>query len=223
MKKVLVVAPHHDDEVLGVGGTIAKLSSQGCEVFVCIVTKGREPHYSGEEIEITRVETKIAHDLLGVTKTVYLDLPAAELDQVPEKDIGASISSLVKQIEPEAVFIPFSGDIHFDHQKVALASLVACRPHVGFYPKNIFAYETLSETNWNAPYLVENFTPNIYVDISEFIDLKLKAIECFESQVFDFPHERSLKSIDALAKHRGCTVRKKAAEAFVAIRQVDIF
>lgn len=222
MKKFLIIAPHHDDEILGVGGTIAKLSSQGSEVFVCVVTKGVEPHYSNEEIEIIRAETRVAHELLGVSKTYYLDLPASQLDQVPQKDIGALITSLVKKIEPESVFIPFSGDIHFDHQKVALASLVACRPHVGFYPKNIFAYETLSETNWNAPYLVENFTPNVFIDISEFLELKLKAMECFESQLFDFPHERSLESIDALAIHRGCTVRLKAAEAFVAIRQVDI-
>lgn len=221
MKNVLVVAPHPDDEVLGVGGTMAKLANLGYELNVCIVTKGMPPKYSQESVDKIRAETKAAHELLGVKETFYLDFPAAELDMIPEASLGSEISSLVNKLKPSILFIPFSGDVHFDHQKVALACLVASRPHGNFFPKTVYAYETLSETNWNAPYLVENFTPNVYIDITDTINIKIEAMSCFESQLFDFPHERSIKSIEALAIHRGCTVKTKAAEAFVLIRDIN--
>lgn len=221
MKKALVIAPHPDDEILGVGATMSKMVSAGNEVYVCVVTKGTEPKYSKESVLKTRKETIRAHEILGVTETFFLDFPAAELDRVPEAELGKSISDLVQRIKPDVLFIPFSGDVHFDHQKVALACMVAARPHREFYPEKIYAYETLSETNWNAPYLAENFVPNVYVDITGFVESKIKAMKCFESQLYDFPHERSIESIEVLAKHRGCTINRPAAEAFVLIRDTN--
>lgn len=221
MKQALVIAPHPDDEILGAGATIAKMVAQGTDVSVVIVTKGMEPKFSEEMVRQTRAETKAAHDLIGVEETIYLDLPAAELDSVSEAELGRTISDVVHKINPDILFIPFCGDVHFEHQKVALASMVASRPHRDNFPAKVLAYETLSETNWNAPYLSASFIPNVFVDVSQYLEIKIKAMRCFESQLFEFPHERSLESIEVLARHRGSTVKSRAAEAFVLIRDTS--
>lgn len=222
MRRVLIIAPHPDDEILGVGATMAKMVSQGDDVYVAIVTKGTEPKFCEESVQKTRAETTRAHDLLGIKETIYLDFPAAELDLVSEAELGQAISKVVQTVKPNTLFIPFCGDVHFEHQKVALACMVASRPHRDDYPERVLAYETLSETNWNAPYLSQAFIPNVFVEVSNFLDDKLKAMRCFESQLFEFPHERSLESIEILAKHRGTNIKVKAAEAFVLIRGVDL-
>jgi LmbE family N-acetylglucosaminyl deacetylase len=127
---------------------------------------------------------------------------------------------LVHRLSPQTVLLPFVGDMHMDHQLTFTSALVACRPHQAEFPKLVLAYETLSETNWNAPYLSPAFVPNVFVDISEHIEAKLKAMELFASQVRQPPHERSIATLRALATLRGATVMRQAAEAFVLIRHV---
>jgi len=221
MNKVLVIAPHPDDEVLGVGGTIAKFASMGDEIYVVIVTKGYPPLFSEEMVIRGREEALKAHELLGVKKTFFLDkFPAAKLDTIPHSEINAELTNMIQMLKPDILFIPFNGDIHLDHQLVFLSSLVAVRPNGNFSPKCIFAYETLSETNWNAPYLTPGFIPNVFVDISDFIDRKIQAMKLYQSQLKPFPHERSIESLQALATLRGSTIGVRAAEAFVLIREI---
>jgi LmbE family N-acetylglucosaminyl deacetylase len=218
--KIFVVAPHPDDEILGCGGTIARFVKEKHDVYVAILTKAGPPLFTEEMVQCGRNQALASHHFLGVKETVFCDLPAAALDRVPHAEINQVLGSLVDKINPEMMFIPFGSDIHLDHQHTFLSSLVAARPNRFVYPKKIYAYETLSETNWNAPYLTSAFQPNAFIDISDYLDIKLKAFAIYEDQVKEFPHERSLETIKALATLRGSTVHRKAAEAFVVIREV---
>jgi LmbE family N-acetylglucosaminyl deacetylase len=219
-RKVLVVAPHPDDEVLGVGGTIAKLAGTGDQVFVSIMTKGFSPITTEERIHKNREDALRAHRLLRVKETIFLDLPVASLNTVPNWEMNRQILDVFKRINPDIVFIPFCADVHVDHQMIALSCMVASRPNYEDFPKTIYAYETLSETNWNAPYVTPAFVPNVFVDITGQIKKKVAAFKCFTMQVKKFPKERSLQAIRALATLRGSTVGVDAAEGFVLLRRV---
>ncbi|WP_379923357.1 PIG-L deacetylase family protein [Erythrobacter sp. R86502] len=218
--KVLVIAPHPDDEVLGCGGTMARLADSGQDVHVAIVTKGYEPAFSASLVDQVRDELSAAHTILGVKQCHFLDLPAAALDTLPGSQINAAIGQLVSDLMPDTLFIPFVGDVHRDHQLVFTAALVASRPRAQDVPRRILAYETLSETNWAAPGITEAFLPNVYLDISATIERKIEAFAAFKSQVKPFPDERSLQTLRALATVRGSTIFRAAAEGFMLIRQI---
>jgi len=219
--KVLVIAPHPDDEILGCGGTIARFANEGIDVSVAIVTRGQEPQFSAELVAGVMAEAKAAHALIGVRQTHYLDLPAAALDRVGATDLNAALAKLVQETAPDTLFLPFVGDIHTDHQLTFLAAMVAARPRHAGAPRRIYAYETLSETNWYAPGITPAFIPNVFIDISETLERKLDAFRCFESQVREFPDERSVEAIRSLAVVRGASMYRKAAEAFMLVRQID--
>ena len=218
--RTLVIAPHPDDEVLGAGGTIARLSAERQEVFVAVVTEGKPPTYSQELVNRVQAEARAAHRLLGVTETLWLGQPAAALSETAHSALNHALFTLIDKIAPHTLLLPFVGDMHIDHQLTFMSSLVAARPHQATFPKLILAYETLSETNWNAPYLTPAFTPNMFVDITDHLDAKLEAMRSFASQLREPPHERSLATLRALATLRGATIMRGAAEAFVLVRQV---
>ena len=153
-----------------------------------------------------------------MTQTHWLDLPAARLDQVPHSETNAAVGRVVAEVAPELLFVPHPGDMHLDHFYTFVSSLVASRPHQQDYPATLLAYETVSETNWNAAYLTPAFVPNVFVDITDHIEAKLAAFGCFASQVKAAPHERSMETLRALATLRGATVHRGAAEAFVLVR-----
>jgi LmbE family N-acetylglucosaminyl deacetylase len=217
----LVLAPHPDDDVLGCGGTIARLAACGSRVDVAIVTRGQAPRFAEAQVAQVRAELAEAHALLGVTQTHFLDLPAAELDRVGQAEVNQAVAGIIGVVAPDTLFVPFVGDLHFDHRIVFDAAMVAARPRGSSYPRRILAYETVSETNWSAPGLSPAFQPNIFVDISDHVDAKLKAFALFASQCKSFPDERSLATLAALAALRGSTVNRHAAEAFMLIREVS--
>lgn len=218
----LVVAPHPDDEVLGVGGTMAMLAARGEDVHVVIMTKGAPPLFSEELVETVRHEAQAAHRVLGLAPTRFLELPAAAVDTIPHHEVNAQLQAVFRQVRPRTVFVPFNGDIHLDHQRIFSSAMVCGRPGTDESPKAIFAYETLSETNWNAPYLTPGFLPNTFVDISHHLELKISAMSAYSSQLKSFPQERSIESLRALAMLRGSTIGCPAAEAFVLVRQVHL-
>lgn len=218
--RTLVVAPHADDEVLGAGGTMARLAEAGVEVHVAVVTEGQPPAYSDEYMRSLKSEAAEAHRMLGVKGTHWLAQPAAQLGELAHGRLNAALRRIVVDLDPRTIMIPFLGDIHLDHQRVFLSSLVASRPHQADYPRLILAYETMSETNWNAPYITPSFVPNMFIDIEGTLDRKLEAMAAFSSQLRAAPHERSLESLRALATLRGATVHRGAAEAFIVIRNV---
>lgn len=218
--KVLVIAPHPDDEVIGVGGTIAKRAAAGDEVYVCVVTRGPKNLFPEDLVEQTRKECREADAMLGVKETIFLDFPAVMLETVPRYEFNGKIAEVVQRINPDEVYIPHRGDMQIDHQMVVDAAMVALRPRGKNYPKRVYAYETLSETGWNIPNTMNEFIPTVYEDITEEFELKLKAMDIFKSQLAPFPAARSIGAIEALAKYRGSMVSVLAAEAFSLIREV---
>lgn len=218
--RVLVIAPHPDDEIIGAGGMIAKRVQAGNEVYVCVVTKGIEPIFKYEFVEQVRSECKYADAQLGVKETIFLDLPAVMLELVQRYELNEKITDIVQRVKPDEVYIPHRGDMQLDHQIVVDAAMVALRPKYKHVVRRVYAYETLSETGWNIPNTVNEFIPTVYEDISDVIQLKLDALDIFQSQLSSFPAARSIEAIEALAKYRGATVNVKAAEAFSLIREI---
>lgn len=218
--KVLVIAPHPDDEVIGVGGTIAKRANEGHKVYVCVVTKAGEPLFRSELVEQGRSECRQADSLLGVKETLFLDFPAVMLETVPRYELNDQILKTIQMIKPDEVYIPHRGDMQLDHKMIVDACMVALRPKYEHKVSRIYAYETLSETGWDIPNTVNDFIPTVYEDISDTLVKKIEAMDTFKSQLAEFPAARSLEAIRALANYRGATVGVIAAEAFSLIREI---
>ncbi len=227
MARILVIAPHADDEVLGVGGTIARRRIQGDEVIVAVMTgHGEKPHplWSKKTWDIVRAEAAEAHAILGVSRTIYRELPAVLLSDQPVYKINKIVADLFEEVNPDILYIPFLYDMHYDHRCLVYACNVAWRPSspTGMAIREIYMYETLSETHWNIYQQEGGFLPNVYVDISrDFLEIKKRAFSCYSSQIRSFPDARSVEGIDALAKLRGCTMGLHAAEAFCLVRKID--
>ena len=210
--RILVFAPHNDDEVLGVGGTIIRYVEEGHSVYVCEVTDCRNDNLLQE--------AKKAHELMGVKESIFLNLPPVELKNLSPKVINKSIAEVVEKIKPEVVFMPFIGDMHIDHKEVTESVLVAVRPVNNCSVKTVYMYETLSETGWNIPNSERTFSPNTWIDISSTIEAKIKAMECYQTQIKEYPNPRSAMGIRALAMYRGSTVGYAYAEAFMLVRNL---
>jgi N-acetylglucosamine malate deacetylase 1 len=217
-QKIVVIAPHPDDEVLGVGGTISKYAEAGVQVTVVTVAAHMPPLYSQEMHEQTVCEAKKAHAIMGVHESVFLDQPAVLLEAIPTPEFNGLIMSELKRIEPDVVLLPYP-DRHVDHRRIFDAAMVATRPvGIGKNLRMVAAYETLSETHWNAPHIEPNFVPNWCVDITEYVDTKLEAMACYESQLHAFPEPRSLEAIKALALFRGSQAGMGYGEGLHIIR-----
>lgn len=213
--KVLVFAPHNDDEVLGCGGTIAKYVAEGNEVVVCEITYMDTDYWYDIQKEALK-----AHELLGVSETIFMKLPVVGLKHVDTKEINRKFQEVVDSVKPNVVFIPHRGDMHIDHKETSLAAMVALRPLNNPQLRAIYAYETLSETEWDIPSVENVFVPDTWFDISDYFDRKVNAMECFKTQLCEMPHPRSIEAIEALATYRGCSVGVKKAECFKTIRKV---
>jgi N-acetylglucosamine malate deacetylase 1 len=221
IRRLLVIAPHPDDEVLGSGATIARYAADGTEVCVCIVTRGDPSMFDESSVVRVRREATDAHRLLGVSKTIFLEgFPAALLDTVPHSRLNAALGDVIEDVDPDVVFVPHPGDLHRDHRLVFESSWVALRPSLGNPPRSVYGYETLSETDRMAPHWGPAFEPNTFIDISPFLERKLEAMAVYASQLREFPHPRSLEAIRALAVTRAVAAGVQAAEAFTLIRAV---
>jgi LmbE family N-acetylglucosaminyl deacetylase len=225
-RRILVIAPHADDETLGVGGTIARRVAEGHDVHVAVITgHGDEPHplWPATLWDRIRGEARRAMDVLGVQHLHFEEVPAALVSDQPVWRLNKTIDALVRKIEPEVLYVPFPFDLHKDHREIFHAMSVAWRsvtPH-GARIRAVYCYEVQSETHWGAPYLEAGFTPNAWVDISAHLDTKLRALACYESQIRPAPDARSIDAVRALATWRGSQQNLGAAEAFVAVRLID--
>lgn len=226
MSKVLVIAPHADDEVLGMGGTMARFADEGNNVVVGILTgHGEETHpiWPEENWEIVRREALEAHSTLGVQETLFREIPAVLVAEEPVHKVNEVCFELIEAVSPEILFIPFIYDLHRDHREIVYSCSVSWRTvsKVGRGIREIYMYETLSETHLNIQPQEAGFLPNTYIDISEkYLSAKLKALSFYKSQIQPFPDARSLEAIEALAKFRGSTVGVKAAESFILTRKI---
>lgn len=217
---ILVVAPHADDEVLGMGGSIARFVKEGRRVVVAIATgHGEEPHpiWKREAWDVVREECRRAAEILGVADVVFRDLPAACLDATPAWRTNEVILDLVQEVAPSEVYVPFPFDLHKDHAAIAYAVSVATRPYLqqAQTVQRVLAYETLSETHLAPPYMAPAFQPNVFVDISATLQVKLAAFRAYKSQMHDERLPRSIAAVKALATFRGTHIGCAAAEAFI--------
>lgn len=221
--KILVIAPHADDETLGMGGTLARFAREGHEVTVAVVTghgEGSHPLWPRSTWDAIRGEARRAMSILGVEDLVFEEVPAVLVAEEPVWKLNQVTNALVQRIQPDALYVPFPFDLHKDHREIFHSLSVAWRPssQTGRGIREVYCYETQSETHWNIPYVEAGFLPNCWVDISETLEAKLEALACYESQIRPAPDARSLEALKALAVWRGSQIGVAAAEAFVAVR-----
>ncbi len=224
MNRILIIAPHSDDEILGCGGIIAKAIENNDEVFIAIMTnanKGEPKIYSEIDVQKTYNEARQAHEFLGIKDTFFFDFPAPNLDTFPISRIARSINQLISDLSPNIMYIPYRGDLHNDHKVIFEASIVAARPIYSCSVKTILSYETLSETEWAPPFQQDAFIPNVFEIISEIhLENKIKAMKFYKTQLKSYPHARSIEGIKSLAINRGVTISAKYAESFMLIRSI---
>jgi len=217
-KRVLVIAAHPDDETIGAGGTISKFLSQGFQVEVLVVSGHLPPIYKATDYEETEAEARKAFNVLGVKSFRFLKIPATLVGSEPVHVLNEKISSVVRQASPHIVLTTYP-DRHIDHRVIFESVMVATRPvGVGREIEILAAFETLSETHWNAAHIEPNFVPNWVVDITDFMPKKLRVLACYKSQIPPFPGSRSIEAIEALAKFRGTQAGFAFGEAFHLVR-----
>ena len=215
---VLVIAPHRDDEILGVGGTILKRKASGDHVTVCIVA-AREGEKLPPNIEKAHHEMQKAHAFCKIDRYIGFPYHSSGFETIPRMELNQRFLDMIYDVRPEEVYIPFWGDMQKDHQVVTESAMVALREKYNHPIKRIYAYETLSETGINLPTENNSFIPNVFEDITGYLDNKLKALSFFTLQIHPYPDLRSLVTVEALAKFRGSTINVEAAEAFMLIRE----
>jgi LmbE family N-acetylglucosaminyl deacetylase len=221
-ERVLIVAAHPDDEVLGVGGAAARHAAAGDVVSALIVAEGatsRDVRAAGD-LEALRDAAHRAAEALGCRGPRFGGLPDNKLDSVPLLDVVKLIEGAVAELDPTIIYTHHQGDLNIDHEVVARAVATACRPLPDSRVKAIFAFETPSSTEWHDSGGLP-FRPCHFVDISAFMDAKMAALTHYRREMRPFPHARSVDSVKALAAWRGASVGIAAAEAFSVVRQVS--
>ena len=221
--KVLVVAAHPDDEVLGCGGTIAAHARRGDEVRVLLLAEGvTSRRATGARAALTRLHAAAAkaNKLLGVQELILRKFPDNRMDTVPLLDVVRAVEAAMEEFPPEVVYTHHAGDLNVDHRITNQAVNTACRPLPGHTARTLLYFEVQSSTDWQPAVAAAPFAPDWYSDISATLPLKLKALRAYAAEMRLWPHARSLKSAEALAQVRGATVGVKAAEAFVLGRHL---
>ena len=228
MKKVLCVAAHPDDEILGCGGTLAKHAAAGDVVEVILVAEGLTSRGSKSDSPVSDAQfaelyaaADRANKAVGVQKLHFLGFPDNRMDGCDLLDVVKKIEEIAARLQPEIVYTHFSGDLNVDHQVVNQAVLTACRPLPGSSVREIYAFEVLSATHWNLGTAQANFRSDMYVDIEKFLPSKLKALEAYASEMRSFPHARSMEAVKSLAQLRGSIAGLAAAESFQVLRIID--
>jgi LmbE family N-acetylglucosaminyl deacetylase len=220
-QNVLVIAAHPDDEVLGCGGTIAKHVKNGDDVTVVILAEGitsrdsvRDKDKRAKKLSHLASVAIKANNILGVKKILMHNFPDNRMDSLDRLDVIKTVEHFINKFNPLIVYTHHSGDVNIDHRIIHEAVVTACRPIPGFCVKQLLFFEIASSTEWQPSLSNFYFMPNWFVDISEFIDLKMKALDAYSSEMREYPHARSLKALEHLARWRGASVGVEAAEAF---------
>lgn len=223
MKTILVVAAHTDDEALGCGGTIAKHVADGDIVHAVFMADGvtSRSAVTQADLQCRLAAAEVAHAILGIREIHYLGLPDNRLDSLPLLDVVQPLEAILREVVPEVVYTHHHGDLNVDHRITHQAVMTACRPIPGSSVKEIYAFEVMSSTEWNTS-MPAPFVPNYFVDISEFLETKLKALEAYRLEMREAPHSRSVEHLDHLAQHRGNSVGVDAAEGFVVVRAIRL-
>lgn len=217
MSKVLFIAVHPDDETLGAGGTILKHKAAGDEIYWLVITAPTQNHPSHFTDAFIKKREQLVDSVAaayGFDGTIRLNLPTQMLQTVDMKDFVGLVNDVFKQIEPDTIYLMFKNDVHSDH-RIAFDAVYSCtksfrKPYI----KRIYMMEALSETEFAPSFPSSSFLPNVYVDITPYMDRKLEIMSIYESELMAEPFPRSLSSIQALARVRGSRAGVMYAEAF---------
>ncbi len=224
--RVLVIAAHPDDEVLGCGGTIARLAREGHEVSIAILGEGLTARYRKREhadhtlLSQLRARCQQVADMLGAKEIVTHGFPDQRLDTVALLEVVKTVEDDVAKFSPEVVYTHHGGELNVDHQITHRAVLTATRPTQGHSVREVYAFEVPSSTEWAFEQFKPVFRPNTFVNIADTLEVKLRAMAHYETEARRFPHPRSPEALEAIACRWGSIAGCPAAEAFELIRAV---
>ncbi|MCP4568411.1 MAG: PIG-L family deacetylase [FCB group bacterium] len=226
---VLVIAAHPDDEILGCGGAMAGHIDDGDSVHTAIMAEGitsrdDKRDRSKRQNELARLHEAVhkANAILGVTDITLFDFPDNRMDGLERLDVIKVVESLIEKVNPDIIYTHHRGDVNVDHGVVHDAVVTACRPLPGHkYPHTLLFFEVPSSTEWQPPDTSAPFVPGWFTDISSALDRKLKALSEYGSEMCPWPHPRSLRAVEHLARWRGATIGVDAAEAFMLGRRLN--
>lgn len=221
-KKILIIAAHPDDEVLGCFGTVARLIQEGYEAYTLILGEGktsrdeeRNIHHRDTELKTLNQEIVLANKIIGIKEVFTCNFPDNRFDSVDLLDIIKAILNIKNKIKPDIIFTHYEHDLNIDHQITYKAVITASRPLNNEYVKELYSFEILSSTEWNYPL---SFSPDTYFDISGTLNLKCDAMKAYASELCNFPHPRSIEGIELNAKYHGMRIGYPYVEAFKTIR-----
>jgi len=224
--KILVIAAHPDDEVLGCGGTIRRLANEGHAVHISILGEGITSRYSQPDeadqilIQQLHARSQTVADLLGATELSMFSLPDNRFDTVALLDIAKIIEGLIDKVQPSVVYTQHGGDLNVDHVATFRATLTATRPTPSCPVKAVYSYQVASSSEWSFQQFAPVFRPSVFMDISATLETKVEAMQQYESEARAFPHPRSPEALRAAAQHYGSMVGIAAAEAFQCVRDI---
>lgn len=221
-KKILIIVAHPDDEILGCGGTSAKLSLEN-QIHILILVDAitsRKDNISESELKELKQTTIKATEILGIRDIYFENLPDNSFDSIPLLKIIKKIDAYISKINPDIIFTHHHSDLNIDHRLTFQAVLTCCRPQPNFNHPDIYAFEIPSSTDWQNITGDNIFKPNVFIDISNTINLKLKALESYKSEMQEYPHSRSIKGVKIMAQDWGRKVGRNYVEAFELIRSI---
>lgn len=220
-RNVLFIAPHPDDETLGCGGAILKHKENGDNIYWLIVTKAYEQDgFAGDMIARREHEIQTVAERYAFDATYRLNLRSVALDAYPLKDLVSAIGDVIRKTQADMLYIPNGADVHSDHDVVFNASWSCTKAFRYPTVREVYVYETLSETEFAAPYAKNGFVPNTFLDISPYLEQKNRILNLYASEVADHPFPRSTRNVTALATLRGAQIGVSYAEAFVCLKRV---
>jgi LmbE family N-acetylglucosaminyl deacetylase len=225
MKKILVVAAHPDDEVLGCGGTIARHVIEGDETHVVILAEGvtsrdlaQQRDRKEADLAALQKQAREAHGILGTSFLHFHNFPDNRMDEVALLDVVKVVESYIGDIQPDTVYCHGNSDLNVDHRIVCQSVLTATRPFPGQSVRQVLAFEVLSSSEWNFADFPRGFAPNYFFNISTTLPQKIKAMAAYENELRPWPHPRSLEALEYQCRLHGSTIGVEAAERFQALR-----
>lgn len=221
MKRILVVAPHPDDETLGVGGTLLKHKNDGDVVFWLLMTHVLENKNFSSSFKAKREQQiEEVSRCFGFEKKFQLPFKTTQLDTYPLVDIIDSLYHVLQEAKPEVVYLPNPNDVHSDHRVTFEAGFAACKSFRAPFIRRLLTYESLSETDFAPPFSGQSFAPNVFTDITPYFGKKIEIVKIYDSELKEHPFPRSEKGLQALATLRGSAAGVPCAEAFMLLKEI---